>query len=66
MHCLAKDPDQRPPAGLALLASLNAFATDPVDGARASLRGEHRREVVLGVMVLLVVAAVILLLVALT
>ena len=66
MHCLAKDPDERPPAGLALLASLNAFAADPVDGARASLRAGHRRQWVLGVMVLLVVAAVILLAVALT
>ena len=66
MHCIAKDPDERPPSGPALLASLNAFAPDAIAGTLSSGRGAQRRQWVLGVAVLLAIAAVILLLVALT
>jgi eukaryotic-like serine/threonine-protein kinase len=66
MHCLAKNPEERPPSGLALLASVNAFATDAIAGTRPLLRGGPRRQWVLGVAALLAVAAVILLVMALT
>ena len=61
MHCLAKDPDERPPSGVALLASLNAFATDAVTNAQPSSRGSHDRRWMAGLVVLLAIAVIVLL-----
>ena len=56
MHCLAKDPDERPPSGVALLASLNAVAAEAYTATRPSWRDGPARWWVIGALVLVAIA----------
>ena len=62
MHCLAKNPDERPPSGIALLASLNASTTEAITTAQLSSRAWQHRRWTTGAALLLAIAAVVVLL----